>query len=149
MVAANAQAAGLKSQAAWQERQAKIEGMKTGYANMQQRRQTSRVLGANRAEFAAGGVIPSADVEEAVLQESNMAIAGRTFQGEEAEARLRFEAANARAQVGPLMAGAALSAVGNVASTFASGVTRPTGTSLVRDAFQPSAPTQVPYWGVY
>ena len=138
---ANAQAAGLKSQAAWQERQAQVEQMKTSYAIGQKRRQTAQALGTQTLQFAGSGIDVSAGgtpdvVANATVEASEMDIQARRFAGDEEVSRLAFEAANARSQAGAVKTagfiGAASTAIGGIGSAF----TSTSGTSLLNSAFQ-------------
>ena len=137
---ANAQAAGLKSQAAWQERQAQVEQMKTSYAIQQKRRQTAATLGSQTLYYAGGGIDATAGgtpdvVASATIEASELDIQGRRISGEEEIGRLQFEAANARSQAGAIKTAGILGAVGTViggaGSVFSSG----SSTSLLNSAF--------------
>jgi hypothetical protein len=128
MQAANAQAAGLKAQAAWQTREASVEGIKTAYEIQQMRRQTEGMLGSQVAQWAAtgiegGGGTPE-DVAMATVQEREMEVQARRFQGEEAvnknlyDAKMSKMQAKSAKQAG--MIGAMSSIVGAVGNAFGS-----------------------------
>ncbi len=148
---ANAQAAGLKSQAQWQERQAKVERMKGNYAIAQQRRQTRALLGAQQATFAASGIDTTGgspeDVAVATIQEREMDVQARRIQRDEEVARYEYEAANNRAQAKAVKTAGALGAVSAIVGSLGGIGGGVSGTSVTNSAFvgQPGNVTTPPH----
>lgn len=144
IAAANAQAAGLKSQAAWQRRQANVEQMKTSFSIQQQRRAAKAEIAGQTLYFAGAGIQSGTgtptDVAMATTQAREMDIQARRIQGSEESERLRFEAAsNESAASGVQTAGfinalsTGISAAGNLFSGSVS------GTSMTNNAFKVGA----------
>jgi hypothetical protein len=146
MYSANAQAAGLKSQAAWQNRQAVVEQTKTAYDINQQRRRTEATLGAMQVGFAAGGIDTAGgapiEVGQSIVQESEMTVQGRRFAGQEEVDRLRFEAKNATNQAKAAKQAGVFNAVSSVIGGIGGAINAMPGTSL-SSAFNVSATSPV------
>ena len=141
---ASAQAAGLKSQAAWQTRQAAVEQIKTSYAIQQKRRQTAATLGSQALQFAGSGILPSGGtpdvVASATIEASELDIQARRFAGSEEVSRLQFEAANNRTQASAVKRAGIIGAIGAGISGIGSAFSGPGGTSLLNSAFSVGTP---------
>jgi hypothetical protein len=142
MQAANAQAAGLKAQADWQERQAGIDRMKTSYAVMQERRRTSALLGTQQLAYTAGGIDTSAggtptDVAESTVLEREMDVQARRIQGEEEAKRNEFDAKMSRKNAADMIRAGRINAMGSLISGMTTAVSAlsGSGTSLTGGAF--------------
>jgi hypothetical protein len=141
---ANAQAAGLKSAAAWKQRQAAVEQMKTSFAIQQKRRQQAATLASQTLQYAGSGIRPGEGtpnvVADATIEASELDIQARGFAGDEEVNRLEFEAANDLVQAGNVkkagQIGAFASVIGGAGKIFSSAP----GTSLLNSAFSVGTP---------
>ena len=141
---ASAQAAGLKSLAAWKERQAAVTQTKTSYAIQQKRRQTAALLGSQTLQFAGSGILPSGGtpdvVASATIEASELDIQARRFTGSEKVSRLQFEAANNLSQAKNVKTAGIIGAVGAGISGVSGALSGPSGTSLLNSAFSVGTP---------
>jgi len=124
--AANAQAAGLKAQAQWQERQAAVEQMKTNYQIAQEKRRTKAMLGSQVAQYGAAGVDPTRgtplDVAEATILERSMDLQARRIEGNEEVERNRYEASVSRMQAENAKKAGMINAMGSIVGAIGGAV---------------------------
>ena len=141
---ASAQAAGLKSQAAWQQRQAAVEQIKTSYAIQQKRRATEATLASQTLQFAGSGILPSGGtpdvVASATVEASELDIQARRFTGSEEVSRLKFEAANNLFQAKAVKRAGIIGAVGSLIGGAGKAFSGSGGTSLLNSAFSVGTP---------
>jgi hypothetical protein len=141
MAAANAQAAGMKSEAEWKEREAAVNQMETSYEIANKKREATIALGAQNAQYAGAGIDTAGgtplQVGLATNQESGMDIQKARIQGKEFQLKALAEAKNLRAQAKAAKTAGMFGAISSVISGVGSMVGGVTGggTSLIGSAF--------------
>ena len=143
IASANAQAQALKDQAAWQERQAGIEQTKTSYEIQQERRRTQAALGQMQVGYAASGIQTGAggtpeQVSQALVQEREMDVQARRFQGSEDVNKLNWEAQQNRQQAKAVKTAGMLNAMSSIVGSF-SGMSGGSGGTSLSGAFNMGA----------
>jgi hypothetical protein len=146
IAAANAQAAGLKSEAQWKEREAAVANIETSVEIANRRREAELMLGSQTAQFAGAGIDVSSgtpmDVGAATVQESEMDVQKARMQGDEKKLKALAEADNLRRQAKAAKQAGMFSAFSSVIGGASGLVGSSSGTSLVSGAFaaNPVAP---------
>jgi hypothetical protein len=118
MYGAMAQAAGLKSQAQWAEREGAVKQMEASYQIGQMKRQTATTLGAQTAEFAGAGIDVTGgtpvDVALATNQEMDMDRQAVSIAGKEAALTAHASAQNLKNQASGAKTAGIISTLGTV-----------------------------------
>ena len=137
--AAEAQAAGLKSEAEWKAREAAVNQMETAVEIANRKRQETLALGAQTAQYAGAGVDVSGgtplQVGMATIQESGMDIQKARIQGKEFQDKAIAEATNLRAQAKATIVAGKYNAMSSIISGIGGAVSAIPGTAFSSSAF--------------
>ena len=119
---ANAQAAALKSEAEWKQREAAVEQTRTAYEINQERRRTQAALGQMQVGYAASGIETSGgtpeQVGQSIVQEREMDVQNRRLEGQESVNKNRWEAKNLKQQAKAAKTAGMFSAASSMIGAF-------------------------------